>query len=202
MNTTPLNSSLMYHVPSPALKPMAAADFLRGSAPEFRSDFESLRSMTAADYSAGAQSSDPDHFRTLIPYAGGNTVELSPDKQHDQLVEQAQKWVAQTFFGTMLKQMRNSPFKSELFSGGRGGEAFGELYDQQMAERMAKGAGNKLVKSLVRKMEANAAYRRQMPSQEVLQRSGEPTTQPQLNEKMTDNPFQKVRIHVAPAFRG
>ena len=44
--------------------------------------------------------------------------------EHDQLTQQAQKWVAQTFFGTLLKQMHDSPFKSELFSGGRGGEAF------------------------------------------------------------------------------
>src|SRR5678815_214977 len=64
--------------------------------------------------------------------------------QHDQIVEQSRKWIAQTFYGTLLKQLRNSPFKSELFSGGRGGEAFGSLYDQQLADRMSRGVGNKL----------------------------------------------------------
>src|SRR5690348_1911041 len=47
-------------------------------------------------------------------------VSASARSQHDQLTEQARKWVAQTFFGTLLKQMSDSPFKSELFSGGRG----------------------------------------------------------------------------------
>ena len=74
--------------------------------------------------------------------------------------KQAQTFVSQAFFGTILKQMRESPFKSELFSGGRGGEAFGSLYDQQMAERMASGVGSKLVNNIVRKLEAAKAYRK------------------------------------------
>lgn len=85
----------------------------------------------------------------------------SPRTQHDQLTAQAQKWVAQTFFGTLLKQMDESPFKSELLSGGRGGEAFGSLYHQQLADRMARGAGHKLVNAVVRRIEARAAYQKQ-----------------------------------------
>lgn len=81
--------------------------------------------------------------------------------QHDQVVGQAQKWVAQTFFGTLLKQMENSPFKSDLFSGGRGGQAFSSLYHQQLAEHMARGAGDKLVRTIVRRIEATSAYRKQ-----------------------------------------
>lgn len=74
-----------------------------------------------------------------------------PNTPHDeQLIDQTRKWVAQTFFGTMLKQMRNSPFKSPMFEGGRGGEAFGEMYDQRLAEHMSRGAGNKLVGAIVR----------------------------------------------------
>ena len=78
----------------------------------------------------------------------------SAQNQHDRLTRQAQNWVAQTFFGTLLKQMENSPFKSELFSGGRGGEAFSSLYHQRLAEHMARGAGSKLVNTMVRKIEA------------------------------------------------
>jgi Rod binding domain-containing protein len=72
---------------------------------------------------------------------------------HDELVKQSQKWVSQTFFGSMLKEMRKSPFKSQLFSGGRGGEAFSEMFDQQLADHMGKGSGKKLVNSLVDHME-------------------------------------------------
>ncbi|MGN6505007.1 MAG: rod-binding protein [Tepidisphaeraceae bacterium] len=72
---------------------------------------------------------------------------------HDQQVEQqARTWVAQTFFGTLLKQMRDSPFKSEVFSGGRGGEAFQQMFDSRLAMHMTRGVGSKLVRPLVKKL--------------------------------------------------
>ena len=77
---------------------------------------------------------------------------VTTDK-HALLTDQAQKWVAQTFFGAMLRQMRDSPFKSDLFSGGRGGQAFQEMHDQHLAERMARGAGRSLAASIVRHIE-------------------------------------------------
>src|SRR5256714_7359718 len=80
---------------------------------------------------------------------------------HNKLVKQAQIWVSQTCFGTLLKQMRESPFKSEVFNGGRGGEAFGALYDQKLSERMSRGAGSKLVRSIVNKLEAASKYKKQ-----------------------------------------
>ena len=55
--------------------------------------------------------------------------------------------------------MRDSPFKSDLMDGGRGGQAFASLYDQQLAQRMGHAAGKKLVNAIVRKIEANTAYR-------------------------------------------
>ena len=76
--------------------------------------------------------------------------------KHTLLTEQSQKWVAQTFFGAMLRQMRNSPFRSDLFSGGRGGQAFQEMQDQHLAERMAQGAGRSLAASIVRHIERRA----------------------------------------------
>ena len=84
-------------------------------------------------------------------------IKPGPQTRYDQLVKQTQKWVAQTFFGTLLKQMEDSRFKSDLFSGGRGGQAFSSLYHQQLAERMAGAAGSKLVKSIVRSIETKGA---------------------------------------------
>ena len=95
-----------------------------------------------------------------LPAADGAGGAAQPTR-HEQLVEQTRNWVAQTFFGTLLKQMDESPFRSELFSGGRGGQAFSSLYNQQLAERMARSAGDKLVNSIVRRIEANAAYQKQ-----------------------------------------
>jgi Rod binding domain-containing protein len=79
-------------------------------------------------------------------------------EKHEQLTEQTGKWVAQTFFGEMLKQARSDPLKSKLFDGGRGGEAFQEMADQRTAEGMASGAGHKLVDAIVRRIEAKSAY--------------------------------------------
>ena len=93
-----------------------------------------------------------------------------PKTQHDELVEQTRKWVGQTFFGTLLKQMSDSPFKSDLFSGGRGGEAFSAMHHQQLAERMASGAGARLVNSIVRRIEATAAYQKQKPTNPTARR--------------------------------
>ena len=59
-----------------------------------------------------------------------------------------------------MKQARNSPFKSEILDGGRGGEAFGEMLDQNLADHMSRGTGSKLVHSLVNKLQANGAYKR------------------------------------------
>ena len=75
----------------------------------------------------------------------------------------AHKLVSQTFFATLLKQMRDSPLKSDLFSGGRGEKAFGPMYDAMLAEKMGRGAGSKLVRPIVKKYvkQADAAYRKQ-----------------------------------------
>lgn len=85
------------------------------------------------------------------------------------LEKAAHELIAQTFFGTLLKQTHNSPFKSDLFSGGRGEEAFAPMYDQHMAQRMARGAGEQLVRPIVKKFQkaAEEAYRKQQMKKEA-----------------------------------
>ncbi|MGE5609345.1 MAG: rod-binding protein [Bacillota bacterium] len=87
--------------------------------------------------------------------AGSSPSLTSQAKQHEQLTRAAQRWVSQAFYGTILKQMHESPFKSELFSGGRGGETFSTLLDQQMTDRMARSSDHNLVASIVRSIERN-----------------------------------------------
>jgi Rod binding domain-containing protein len=77
----------------------------------------------------------------------------APLTEHQKLVKHTRRLVAHTFYGTMLKQMRDSPFKSKLLDGGRGGEAFSSMFDQQLADHMTRGAGGKLVNSIVRHIE-------------------------------------------------
>ena len=122
-------------------------------APHNLKPFEAARpSATGADLAT----------RTLraAPMGDAGRYATQAPGEHEQLVDQTRTWVAQTFFGTLLKQMRDSPFKSDVFSGGQGGQAFSSLHDQHLAEHMARGAGSKLVNSIVRRIEANAAYRK------------------------------------------
>ena len=78
------------------------------------------------------------------------TSSLASAANDKQLFQTAQKWIGQTFFGTLLKQMHESPFKSDLWSGGRGGQAFSPLMDQHLAERMARASGRSLAQSIVK----------------------------------------------------
>jgi Rod binding domain-containing protein len=93
------------------------------------------------------------HAQSISP-----VTSLARPKPDEKLVAQAQKWVAQSFYGTLLKQARESPFHSDKFEGGRGGQAFGPLLDQHIAEHMARGAGRKLPEAIARKIEAKRAY--------------------------------------------
>jgi Rod binding domain-containing protein len=93
-----------------------------------------------------------------------------PSTQHEKLVAQTRKWVATTFFAPMLKQMRQSPFHSPLLDGGRGGEAFGSLYDQELAGRMTRGTSNKLVNSIVNRIEGHKAYAKQAHAKTMMQK--------------------------------
>jgi len=132
------------------LKPLSLADLPGGRvAPEHAT----LKTFDPADPRALATKAlRPLDELDRIP---GVRPNHSPEK--DELTKQAEKWVSQTFFGTMLKQMRDSPFKSDLFSGGRGGEAFSQMFDQTLSDRMARGAGGKMVKSIVRALERKSS---------------------------------------------
>lgn len=112
------------------------------------------------------------------------------DKRQTELTQQAQKLVSQTFFGTMLKQMRNSPFKSELFSGGRGGEMFTSLLDQHLSERLTHGSGQQLVQSIVKQLEKIKTG----DNRPMVDRSSAQGVLPKAA-----NTFADVRIHVAPS---
>ena len=140
--------------------------------------------MNVQPVSSPAQASTADIYRRS-----------HPPTQHDQLVHQSQRLVAQAFYGPMLKQMRESPFKSKLFSGGRGGEVFSQMLDQHLADRMTRGAGSKnakhgLVHAIVRKIEGTR-HTDGAPALNALQRSAK-TIRP---------PAQKVSTNVSAGIR-
>lgn len=144
----------------------------------------------------------------LSPLSAGPAL-----SQDARLEAQARQLVSQTFFGTMLKQMRDSPFKSDLFEGGRGGQAFSSLYDQKLVEQMSRGAGKKLVDSIVNRFKrARDAYAHQSKGDaprppadggdyDALNADAPASVPSDSRSRDATNPFRNVKINVHPALR-
>jgi Rod binding domain-containing protein len=90
---------------------------------------------------------------TKLNAAGADKAMSAGGARHAQLEEKAQQFVATAFFGEMFRQMRESPFKSEVMSGGRAGDAYSGMLHQTLAERMGRGAGRSLVESIVKSLQ-------------------------------------------------
>ena len=85
------------------------------------------------------------------PIAPSFTTQGPAMSEHEaKLTHQAERLVGQTFYGTLLKQMHNSAFKSKLMDGGRGGEAFQPMMDQHLIDHMSHHCGKKLVRTIVK----------------------------------------------------
>jgi Rod binding domain-containing protein len=144
---------------------------------------------------------------------GGFSSNRHPPTEHDKLVRNTQKWVAQTFYGAMLKEMRKSPFRSEEFEGGRGGEAYEEMFDQRLADHMSQSAGSQLVNSIVSRieakrhqgsarqvMDATTAYARVMQHKNSKGAGAMPTRSGGILERPRKEGVRPLRGGVAPAF--
>lgn len=67
--------------------------------------------------------------------------------------ETASQMVSELFFGPMLAQMRKFPFGTEIGSGGRGEEVFGEQLDRKLADSVAAAQGGPLIRQLEARLE-------------------------------------------------
>jgi len=70
------------------------------------------------------------------PSAGPKDAELA---QTDDAREAAQQLIATTLVMPILSQARKDPFRSEMFHGGFGEDAFGAQLDTVLADRIAAG---------------------------------------------------------------
>ena len=66
--------------------------------------------------------------------------------------EAARDLVATAFITPLLKMIRSDPFKSDLFHGGQGEEAFGAMLDQSIAPGLADQVAPGLVDSIYAKL--------------------------------------------------
>ena len=70
-------------------------------------------------------------------------------KTYDQRMEHlANQFVSIAFIKPMMEQMRNSPFKSEMFSGGSGGDMFQQHLDTVLSDRISQRANFPIAKAV------------------------------------------------------
>ena len=78
------------------------------------------------------------------------TAQSAEQPLAQQLRPVAQVLIAQTFYGNLLKQSENNPFKDDRLNGGDAGKRWNSVFNQHLAERMTRGAGSKLVNAVVK----------------------------------------------------
>ncbi|RYG85356.1 hypothetical protein EON77_05715 [bacterium] len=108
--------------------------------------------------SALAGESTPASFRAAMDAvaAARKTSDAGPESPKDaKLRETAETLVNQFFMGTMLKQMRSSPFKDQTFSGGKAGAAYAGLFDQHLSAKAGGGMGKGLVDVMVKHLKGD-----------------------------------------------
>lgn len=80
----------------------------------------------------------------------------SLDPAHDprlaRLREAAGEIVGAVFYGTLLKQMRSSPLRSELGHGGHGEKVFEAQLDAELATRAGQSGRNELTMALFERL--------------------------------------------------
>ena len=96
-------------------------------------------------------------FRDAMDRLTATTTKSStpPTAEDVKLRKTAETLVNKMFVGTMLKSMRASPFKDATMSGGKAGDAYAGLFDQNLAEHAGGGIGTKLVDTLVKQFKTS-----------------------------------------------
>ena len=96
------------------------------------------------------------HGRTDAPGAMQSFDQLlaSKSERSDPARESAQKLVGMALFLPLLKQMQNSPFKTDVFHGGRGEEVFTQQLHMTLADRLGQRMGGQLVDAVAERMQA------------------------------------------------
>lgn len=72
------------------------------------------------------------------------------DRKRGQLADAADQLVSTAFVLPLLSQVRDSPFKTEMFSGGRAEEAFGQQLDVILADRITASSNFGITQAMVR----------------------------------------------------
>lgn len=124
---------------STSLKPQAPPDAPAGA-------LGTLRKLGRA---IGATPADRSVLGALGRLGRQQDERLAPSPR-----QAAELMVSQLFYQPLLAEARQSPFQTEIGSGGRGEEVFGEQLDLLLADRMSAAAQGGLIEQLAERFEA------------------------------------------------
>ena len=127
-----------------------------GGASKLASSFDLNAARSSATTSFGPAT--PASFQAAMKAIAATKTakDAGPESPEDaKLRASAETLVNQMFMGSMLKQMRSSPFKDETMSGGKAGEAYAGLFDQHLSARAGGGMGKGLVDVMVKHLKGN-----------------------------------------------
>jgi Rod binding domain-containing protein len=171
----------------PVLKPLSQEDFAGGDSALPAENGKHFKALDLQRYGSAAQVKlRPLNALDHVP--GAKAANDDPDTY---IRTQVKKLVGQTFYANILKQMHDDPFKSNMFDGGRGGEAFAPMFDQQIADHIAQSSSNKLVESMVDHIESTLKKRGQLTG----------TNDKPAAVMPANNPYWNERTNVAPGIR-
>lgn len=80
--------------------------------------------------------------------ATGDAPPFDAQLRHAEAKQAAEQFVASSLIFPLLKQMQNDPFKTDLFHGGFGEDAFMQQWNQVIADRMTQRADLPIVREV------------------------------------------------------
>ena len=107
-----------------------------------------LPSATTTAAASRAATGSAASFESMLDAAGQRSQQIG--EAGDQLVSTA-------FVLPLLSQLRDSPFKSEMFDGGQAEQIFGQQLDTILADRITSSANFGISDALVRQFDPAAA---------------------------------------------
>lgn len=100
-------------------------------------------------------------------------VDLEGKSKQEQLEKLTNQFVSVAFIKPMLEKMRDSPFKSDLFSGGAAGDTFQQHLDTILSDRISQRSNFPIARVMYGRMMGEANGVGQQPGEQIGRQTGE-----------------------------
>lgn len=128
----------------------------------------SLAMKSNAQLSAASGSKFEDLMRVST-----DRIDLEGKSKQEQLENLTNQFVSVAFIKPMLEKMRDSPFKSDLFSGGPAGDTFQQHLDTILSDRISQRSNFPIARVMYGRMMGEANSVGQQPGELIGEQIGE-----------------------------